>query len=196
MVQRTNCGEPRAFGPRLPRTHIRYEKGAVVDWLTSLAPAVAPVFGALGVATGAWFSYRQVKRRGDTDERVASMQAAASAQAAEGQTYVEAMKTVTSGFSSLLDQQRGMFDQQRVLLEQERTMHAQTFERVNLLESGQLELTREVRQLQEEQRKDRRWKAAALDYIRDLRGLVTKVLGRPAPEPPEEIAADLAEDMR
>ncbi|MGW0757188.1 hypothetical protein ACWD1Y_11970 [Streptomyces sp. NPDC002814] len=162
-----------------------------MEWLTSAAPIIAPAFGALGVVTGAFFSYRQVKRRGDTDERVAALKAKADAEAAEGQTYVEAMKTVTAGFSSLLDQQRGMLGQQQVLLEQERTMHAQTVERVNMLEAGQLELTREVRQLQEEQRKDRRWKAAALDYIRDLRGLVSKALSRPAPEPPEEIADDV-----
>ncbi|RSS97268.1 hypothetical protein EF903_01735 [Streptomyces sp. WAC05292] len=162
-----------------------------MDWLTSAAPIIAPAFGALAVTIGAVFSYRQVKRKGDADERVAAVTAKASAEAAEGQTYVEAMKTVTAGFSSLLDQQRGMLDQQRVLLDQERTMHAQTVERVAMLEAGQLELTREVRQLQEEQRKDRRWKAAALDYIRDLRGLVAKALGRPAPEPPEEIAADI-----
>jgi hypothetical protein len=162
-----------------------------VDWLTPLAPIVAPAFGALGVVTGAWFSYRQVKRRGDADERVAQVQARATAEATEGQTYVAAMKTVTDGFASLLDQQRGMLDQQKVLLDQERTMHAQTVERVAMLEAGQIELTREVRQLQEEQRRDRRWKAAALDYIRDLRGLITKALGRPAPAPPEEIAADV-----
>ncbi|MFJ5143070.1 hypothetical protein [Streptomyces sp. NPDC088707] len=162
-----------------------------MEWLTSTAPFFAPAFGALGVITGAWFSYRQVKRKGDADERVATLQTQANAEAAEGQTYVEAMKTVTVGFSSLLDQQRGMLDQQRVLLDQERTMHAQTVERVAMLEAGQLELTREVRQLQEEQRQDRRWKAAALDYIRDLRTLLAKTLGRSAPEPPEEIAADV-----
>ncbi|MFD0352999.1 hypothetical protein ACFVHW_04505 [Streptomyces sp. NPDC127110] len=163
-----------------------------MDWLTSTAPIITPVLGALGVITGAVYSYRTVKRKSDTDERVASVQAQASAEATEGQTYVEAMKTVTAGFSSLLDQQRGMLDQQRHLLDQERTMHAQTVERVAMLEAGQLELTREVRQLQEEQRKDRRWKAAALDYIRDLRGLVAKALGHPAPDPPDEIAADVA----
>ncbi|WP_406730759.1 hypothetical protein [Streptomyces sp. NBC_01794] len=162
-----------------------------MDWLTSAAPVLAPAFGALGVITGAFFSYRQVKRRGDTDERVALAQTKVNSDAAEGHTYVEAMKTVTAGFSSLLDQQRVMLDQQKVLLDQERIMHGQTVERVNLLEAGQFELTREVRELQEEQRKDRRWKAAALDYIRDLRGLLAKALGRPAPEPPEEIAADV-----
>ncbi|KIF04158.1 hypothetical protein PL81_20325 [Streptomyces sp. RSD-27] len=163
-----------------------------MDWLASLAPALAPLCAMCGVVVGAWFSYRQVTRKASTDERVAAVQAKATAEATEGQTYVAAMRTVTDGFASLLDQQRGMLDQQKVLLDQERTMHGQTVERVAMLEAGQLELTREVRQLQEEQRKDRRWKAAALDYIRDLRGLVTKALGRPAPEPPEEIAADVA----
>ncbi|MER7759482.1 hypothetical protein [Streptomyces sp. NPDC097619] len=162
-----------------------------MDWLNSAAPIIAPAFGALGITIGAFFSYRQVKRKGDADEHVADLQAKTAAEATEGQTYVEAMRTVTAGFSSLLDQQRGMLGQQHVLLEQERTMHARTVERVAMLEAGQLELTREVRQLQEEQRKDRRWKASALDYIRELRGLVTKTLGRPAPEPPEEIAADI-----
>ncbi|MFB6505604.1 hypothetical protein ACFC07_22065 [Streptomyces sp. NPDC056099] len=167
-----------------------------MDWLNSAAPAIASAFAALGVVTGAVFSYRQVKRKGDTDERIAVAQVKATAEATEGQTYVEAMKTVTAGFSSLLDQQRGMLDQQKVLLDQERTMHAMTVDRVTTLEAGHLELTREVRQLQEEQRKDRRWKAAALEYIRDLRGLVARSLGRPAPEPPEEIAADLDDGGR
>ncbi|WP_433860135.1 hypothetical protein [Streptomyces kronopolitis] len=167
-----------------------------MDWLNSAAPVFAPAFGALGVITGAFFSYRQVKRRGETDERVETVKAKLTAEATEGQTYVEAMKTVTAGFSSLLDQQRGMLDQQSVLLDQERTMHAQTVDRVTMLEAGHLELTREVRELQEEQRKDRRWKAAALEYIRDLRGLVARSLARPAPEPPEEIAADLDDGGR
>ncbi|MFJ8301353.1 hypothetical protein ACIQ9R_36380 [Streptomyces sp. NPDC094447] len=161
-----------------------------MDWLTSLAPVIAPLAGMGGVVAGAWFSYRQVKRRGDTDERVASVQAATSAQAVEGQTYVEAMKTVTAGFSSLLDQQRGMLDQQKDVLEQERAVHAQTIERVTVLEAGQLALQREVRHMQEEQRKDRRWKAAALDYIRVLLDNLRSV-GRTAPAPPSEIAEDI-----
>lgn len=161
-----------------------------MDWLSSLAPVLAPICAMGGVVTGAWFSYRQVKRRGDADERVATLQATSSAQAAEGQTYVEAMKTVTAGFSSLLDQQRGMLDQQKVLLDQERAMHAQTVERVGLLEAGQLELQREVRLMQEEQRKDRRWKAAALEYIHSLLDTL-RSLGRPAPEAPPEIADDI-----
>ncbi|MFB8026034.1 MULTISPECIES: hypothetical protein [unclassified Streptomyces] len=166
-----------------------------MDWLASAAPVIAPALGALGVVTGAFFGYRQVKRKSETDERVETVKAKAAIEAAEGQTYVEAMKTVTAGFSSLLDQQRGMLDQQKVLLDQERNMHSQTIERVTMLEAGQLELTREVRELQEERRQDRRWKAAALDYIRDLRTLLAKTLGRPAPEPPEEIAADLADNV-
>lgn len=161
-----------------------------MDWPTSMAPVIAPICGMGGIVAGAWFSYRQAQRRGDTDERVASVQAASSAQAAEGQTYVEAMKTVTSGFSSLLDQQRGMLDQQKVLLDQERAMHAQTVERVTVLEAGQLELQREVRTMQEEQRRDRRWKEAALDYINTLLDAL-RSLGRPAPQPPAEIAEDV-----
>ncbi|WP_329317397.1 hypothetical protein OG723_44235 (plasmid) [Streptomyces sp. NBC_01278] len=162
-----------------------------MDWLASLAPVIAPICGLAGIVAGAWFSYRQVRRKNDADERVATVQATTAAQAAEGQTYVEAMKTVTAGFSSLLDQQRGMLDQQKVLLEQERTMHAQTVERVTVLEAGQLELQREVRTMQEEQRRDRRWKAAALEYIHSLLDAL-RVLGRPAPEAPAEIASDIA----
>ncbi|MFG3132889.1 hypothetical protein ACGFZU_34975 [Streptomyces tendae] len=161
-----------------------------MDWLTSVAPVIAAVCAPCGVIAGAWFSYRQVKRRGDADERVAAVQAATSEKAAEGQTYVEAMKTVTAGFSSLLDQQRGMLDQQKVLLEQERAMHAQTVERVTVLEAGQLELQREVRLMQEEQRRDRRWKAAALEYIHSLLGTI-RSLGRSAPQAPPEIADDV-----
>ncbi|MFD7334942.1 hypothetical protein ACFV98_02915 [Streptomyces violascens] len=162
-----------------------------MDWLGSLAPIIASLTGMSGVIGGAWFSYRQVRRRGDADEHVASVQAAASAQVSEGQTYVEAMKTVTSGFASLLDQQRGMLDQQQTLLDTERTMHAQTVERVTHLEAGQLELQREVRLLQEEQQRDRRWKAVALGYIHSLIDSI-KSLGRTPPEPPAEIAEDIA----
>ncbi|MYX26738.1 hypothetical protein GTY75_08655 [Streptomyces sp. SID8381] len=166
-----------------------------MDWLSSLAPVIAPVCAMGGVISGAWFSYRQVKRRGDVDERVATLQAASSTQAAEGQTYVEAMKTVTEGFSSLLDQQRGMFEQQKAVLEQERALHAQTVERVTVLEAGQLELQREVRKLQEEQRRDRRWKAAALEYIHSLLDTL-RSLGRPAPAAPPEIADDITPPSR
>ncbi|MEU3501188.1 hypothetical protein ABZ726_10580 [Streptomyces hundungensis] len=162
-----------------------HEEGTV-DWPT----VIAPICGMGGIIVGAWFNYRQARRRGDTDERVATVQATITAQTADGQTYVEAMKTVTSGFASLLDQQRGVLDQQKTLLDQERTMHAQTVDRVTQLEAGQLELQREVRLLQEEQRRDRRWKAAALDYIHSLLDAL-RSLGRPTPQPPAEIAADI-----
>ncbi|MGW4086983.1 hypothetical protein ACWEGS_28525 [Streptomyces sp. NPDC004822] len=72
------------------------------------------------------------------------------------------------------------------LLEQSRATNAQTLERVATLENR-------VERLEEEQRQWRRWKAAAVDYIHQLRALVAKLYDRPTPPPPREIAEDLAD---
>ncbi|WP_158761470.1 hypothetical protein [Streptomyces sp. NRRL S-146] len=114
------------------------------------------MIGALG---GAWLVYRQTKRKNDSDAQVA------------------AIKTVTDGFTSLLEQQRAAANQ--------------TQERMASLEAKYSDLERRVEHLQEEQRQWRRWKAAAIEYIHELRDLVRDVLHRPAPEPPDEIADDI-----
>ncbi|MGG2460115.1 hypothetical protein ACO0M4_09895 [Streptomyces sp. RGM 3693] len=132
-----------------------------MDGLVSLAPVLAPLFGMIGALGGAWLVYRQGRRKTDSDAQVA------------------AVKTVTDGFTSLLEQQR--------------SSAAQTLERMASLEAKYSDLEHRVERLQEEQRQWRRWKAAAVDYIQDLLGLVRDVLHQPAPEPPEEIAADLGQ---
>ncbi|MFB8120635.1 hypothetical protein ACFQ6U_13605 [Streptomyces sp. NPDC056465] len=96
----------------------------------------------------------------------------ADAQGQEATTFVASVQTVTDGFTKLL--------------EQSRATNAQTLERVTTLESR-------VERLEEEQRQWRRWKAAAVDYIHQLRTLVAKLYDRPVPAPPREIAEDLAE---
>ncbi|MER6616258.1 hypothetical protein [Streptomyces xantholiticus] len=151
-----------------------------MNWLVSLAPVLAPLFGMVGVLGGAVLMYRQNKRKNDSDARITKAQVDASKQTADAQTYVEAMKTVTSGFTNLLDQQR--------------SVNAQTLERVSTLESRQIELERKVEHLHEEQRQFRRWKAAAVDYIRDLRDVIRKLTGGPAPAPPRELAADVGNE--
>lgn len=93
-------------------------------------------------------------------------------EAAEATTFVTSVQTVTSGFTQLLEQQR--------------ETNAKTLERVTTLENR-------VERLEEEQRQWRRWKAAAVDYIHQLRALVVQLYERPAPSPPREIAEDLAE---
>ncbi|GAA2439942.1 hypothetical protein [Streptomyces glaucus] len=97
----------------------------------------------------------------------------ADAQTADANTFVASVQTVTQGFTQLLEQQRAT--------------NAQTLERVATLESR-------VERLEEEQRQWRRWKAAAVEYIHQLRALVAKLYERPAPPPPLEIAEDLADD--
>ncbi len=94
------------------------------------------------------------------------------AQAAEASTFVASVQTVTEGFTKLLEQQRAT--------------NAQTLERVTTLENR-------VERLEEEQRQWRRWKAAAVEYIHQLRALVTKLYERPVPAPPREIAEDLVD---
>ncbi|MFD9248369.1 hypothetical protein [Streptomyces bottropensis] len=143
----------------------------MLEWLTSLAPVLSPLFGMSGVLGGAWLVYRQNIRKHKADAEIA-----------EGQTFVSSMKTVTEGFTSLLEQQR--------------SVNEQTMARVTTLEGRQVDLERKVERLEEEQRQWRRWKAAALEYIHDLRDLVHKALGRPAPPPPEEIAADVTDHDR
>lgn len=126
-----------------------------MDGLVSLAPVLAPLFGMLGALGGAWLVYRQNKKNSEAT----------------------AVKNLTDGFTSLLEQQRAST--------------SQTLERMATIEAKYDILERRVEHLQEEQRQWRRWKAAAIDYIHDLRALVHDVLNRPAPEPPEEIAADV-----
>ncbi|MFE2157131.1 hypothetical protein ACFW9M_04870 [Streptomyces lydicus] len=130
-----------------------------MDGLVSLAPVLTPLFGMIGALGGAWLVYRQTRRKNDSDAQIA------------------AIKTVTDGFTSLLEQQRAAA--------------TQTQERMASLEAKYSDLERRVEHLQEEQRQWRRWKAAAIEYIHDLRGLVRDVLHRPTPEPPDEIATDL-----
>ncbi|MFJ9416749.1 hypothetical protein ACIRPT_21505 [Streptomyces sp. NPDC101227] len=127
--------------------------------LVSLAPVLTPLFGMIGALGGAWLVYRQTRRKNDSDAQVA------------------AIKTVTDGFTSLLEQQRAAA--------------TQTQERMASLEAKYSDLERRVEHLQEEQRQWRRWKAAAIEYIHDLRDLVRDAVHRPAPEPPDEITADV-----
>ncbi|MFE2181335.1 hypothetical protein [Streptomyces sp. NPDC059455] len=140
-----------------------------MNWLLSLAPVLTPLCGMVGVLGGAWLVHRQSKRKIDADAAIA-----------ESQTFITAVTTVTEGFTGLLEQQRAV--------------NAQTLERVTTLEAKQTELERKVETLQEEQRQWRRWKAAAVEYIHQLRALVVKVYERPAPAPPREIAEDLGSD--
>lgn len=139
-----------------------------MQWLTSLAPVFSPLFGMTGVLGGAWLVYRGTKRKTDTE-----------AEAAEASTFVASVQTVTAGFTQLLEQQRATNDK--------------TLERMTTLEAKQFELERKVEVLQEEQRQWRRWKAAAVEYIHQLRALVAKIYDRPLPSPPREIAEDLAD---
>ncbi|MFI9078812.1 hypothetical protein ACIGW8_20435 [Streptomyces sioyaensis] len=97
----------------------------------------------------------------------------AETETAEATTFVTSVQTVTQGFTQLLEQQRATT--------------AQTLERVATLENR-------VERLEEEQRQWRRWKAAAVEYIHQLRALVAKLYERPAPAPPREIAEDLGDD--
>ncbi|RLU86274.1 hypothetical protein CTZ27_25200 [Streptomyces griseocarneus] len=138
-----------------------------MEWLVSMAPVLTPLCGMTGVLGGAWLVHRQTKRKNDSEANIA-----------ESQTFIAAVTTVTEGFTGLLEQQR--------------VVHAQTLERVTTLEARQIDLERKVETLQEEQRQWRRWKAAAIDYIRHLRALVLKEHDQP-PVPPREIADDLDE---
>jgi hypothetical protein len=94
------------------------------------------------------------------------------AETVEATTFVTSVQTVTVGFTQLLEQQR--------------ETNAATLERVTTLENR-------VERLEEEQRQWRRWKAAAVDYIHQLRAMVVQLYERPAPAPPREIAEDLGD---
>lgn len=139
-----------------------------MDWLLSLAPVLTPLCGMAGVLGGAWLVHRQNKRKNDQDANLA-----------ESQTFITAVTTVTEGFTGLLEQQRAVT--------------AQTLERVTTLEAKQTVLERKVETLEEEQRQWRRWKAAAVEYIHQLRAMLAKLYNGPTPTPPREIADDLVE---
>ncbi|MYW67122.1 hypothetical protein GTY65_24080 [Streptomyces sp. SID8379] len=126
-----------------------------MDGLVSLAPVLAPLFGMLGALGGAWLVYRQGKKNSEAT----------------------AVKNLTDGFTSLLEQQRASTQQ--------------TLERMTTLEAKYETLERSVEELREEQRKWRRWKAAAVEYIHDLQDVIRAALNRPAPAPPDEIASDI-----
>ncbi|MFJ7004158.1 hypothetical protein ACIQWY_29635 [Streptomyces albidoflavus] len=140
-----------------------------MNWLLSLAPILTPVCGMAGVLGGAWLVHRQNRRKNDNDRTLG-----------EAQNFVAAVTTVTDGFTGLLEQQRAVT--------------AQTLDRVTTLETKQSELERKVEVLQEEQRQWRRWKAAAVDYIRQLRTLLARLQAAPAPSAPREIADDLGDE--
>ncbi|WP_435060385.1 hypothetical protein [Streptomyces sp. bgisy060] len=127
--------------------------------LVTAAPLLAPLFGMVGVLGGSWLTYKQTKRKN------------------ESEAATNTVKTVTDGFTSLLEQQRAVA--------------SQTLDRMASLEAKYSDLERRVEDLQEEQRQWRRWKASAIEYIHDLRGLIHAALNRPAPDPPEEISADI-----
>ncbi|MFD3815101.1 hypothetical protein ACFWRZ_08545 [Streptomyces rubiginosohelvolus] len=139
-----------------------------MEWLVSLAPVLGPLFGAFGVLGGAWMVHRQSKRKNDTDEKTS-----------ESQIFASAVTTVTTGFTGLL--------------EQSRATNAETLQRMATLEGRHLELERKVEVLQEEQRQWRRWKAAAVGYIHQLRDRIAKLSAGPPPAPPREIAEDLVD---
>ncbi|MFI5990299.1 hypothetical protein ACIBAC_00395 [Streptomyces sp. NPDC051362] len=132
-----------------------------MEWLTSLAPVLTPVSGLLGVLGGAWLMYRQTRHKTDTDARTA-----------EANTAVNAVTTVTEGFTKLLEQQR--------------VTNAKTLERLTTVEAR-------VERLEEEQRQWTRWKVAALEYIHQLRVLVGRLRESPAPAPPRELAEDVGD---
>ncbi|MGV9509278.1 hypothetical protein ACWDQZ_27135 [Streptomyces tendae] len=140
-----------------------------MEWLISLAPVLGPLFGMTGVLGGAWMVHRRESRKNQKDE-----------QTAQASTYVASVQTVTDGFTQLLEQQRAM--------------NAQTLDRVATLETKQTALERKVEVLEEEQRQWRRWKAAAVDYIHQLRGMLAKLYSGPPPNPPREIAEDLVDE--
>ncbi|MEU9925032.1 hypothetical protein AB0H51_27755 [Streptomyces griseoluteus] len=132
-----------------------------MEWLTSLAPVLTPLFGMVGVLGGGLMVYRHNTHKTNTD-----------AQTAEASTYVNAVTTVTDGFTKLLEQQRAT--------------NAQTLERLSTVETR-------IERLEEEQRQWRRWKSAAVEYIHRLRSLLTRVSDEPVPEPPADLAEDLVE---
>ncbi|MFD4794976.1 hypothetical protein [Streptomyces anulatus] len=140
-----------------------------MDWLNSLAPILTPVCALAGMLGGAWMVHRQAARKNDTEEKTS-----------ESTIFASAVTTVTNGFTGLL--------------EQSRATNAETLQRMAALEGRHLELERKVETLQEEQRQWRRWKAAAVDYIHQLRDRLAKLSAGPPPAPPREIAEDLGDD--
>ncbi|MFJ4988729.1 hypothetical protein ACIP9H_33635 [Streptomyces sp. NPDC088732] len=158
-----------------------------MDWLGPLAPYIKTVLGTLGALAGAWLVYRQTNKQTDAQERTAKAQTEADADAIEAQTYVDAMNTVTSGFTALLDQQRQTLELRQREHEREREHMAG---RIGALEGKHADLERKVEHLQEQQRADRRWKAVAIEYIRDLWETI-RDLGHVPPAAPEEISPDL-----
>ncbi|MBK3644484.1 hypothetical protein [Streptomyces sp. MBT33] len=128
--------------------------------------SLAPVLSPLFGMTGVLGGAWMVYRQ--TNRRTET-----EAETAEATTFVTSVQNVTNGFTQLLEQQR--------------ETNAKTLERVTTLENR-------VERLEEEQRQWRRWKAAAVEYIHQLRALVAKLYERPAPTPPREIAEDLGDD--
>jgi hypothetical protein len=141
---------------------------ALVEWLISAAPVLTPLCTLAGVLGGGWLAYRQTNRKTDVEARTA-----------EANTFASSVETVTQGFTQLLEQQRAA--------------NTQTLERVASLEARQDELARKVDELQEEQRRWRRWKAAAVEYIHQLRGMLAQLSSGTVPAPPRELAEDLVD---
>ncbi|GAA2842813.1 hypothetical protein ACFQ0M_48125 [Kitasatospora aburaviensis] len=148
--------------------------------LDSITAAATPVCTLIGVLGGGWLVTRQVNRQAQAEERVAEVQAdaveaqaEASVETAEATAANSAAEALQAGFVALYAEHRA-----------ERT---ELRERISALEAGQARQAEKLDRMAEDHR---RWRDAAIRYIRILRAQLAS-LGAAHPAPEDPIRADL-----
>ncbi|MFJ5121952.1 hypothetical protein [Kitasatospora sp. NPDC088548] len=148
--------------------------------MDTITTVVTPVCTLLGVIGGGWLVTRQVARQAAAQERVAESQADAAE--AQAEATVETAE-VTAAASAAEALQAGFI----ALYAEHREERAELRSRIGALEERQARQDEQLGRIVEDHR---RWRDAAIRYIRLLRAQI-KTLGAPYPEPEEPIRADL-----
>jgi hypothetical protein len=147
--------------------------------IESWTPLMTGLAGTGGGILGALLVYRQTNRQTDAQHA----QAQGQERVAEAAVDVEGDAVVVAGFTALVQEHRE-------LLAENRVERGELRDRVARLEETTQEQGRKIGHLEEARRLDRQWRAAAVQYVRDLWRTITGLGGIP-PEPEEMLRTDL-----
>ncbi|MFE2723892.1 hypothetical protein [Kitasatospora sp. NPDC059327] len=135
----------------------------------TIAAVATPVCALVGVIGSGWLAARQAARRAATEDIMAEAQAEATVENAEA----AAAEALQAGFVALYAEHRAERSELR--------------ERISALEAGQARQAEKLDRMAEDHR---RWRDAAIRYIRILRAQLAS-LGASHPAPDDPIRADL-----
>ncbi|MGA5822228.1 hypothetical protein ACPC54_30715 [Kitasatospora sp. NPDC094028] len=139
----------------------------------TIAAVATPVCALLGVVASGWLAARQAGRKAAAEEHAAEAAAEVSADTAEAAAAASAADALQAGFVTLYAEHRAE--------------RAELRGRISALEAGQARQAEKLDRMAEDHR---RWRDAAIRYIRLLRAQLAS-LGATHPAPDEPIRADL-----